>query len=246
MVWLIGKSTPQDQRALVLVKPLVRRAAPAGRPQLQSPHPNSTRQFVTSPCLAIDRRRGAGRVKIVTIDDKIAETFILDDKIDSGWVRQKTQDNKLSDPQLLRDLLLETKRSNNHVLQLSKPNEGEVAIVQVVDRKDLVKRINTKETAARQTQLAQKEKKPKQIEINWAISGNDLQLKMKQLEEFLRKGKKVELLFAAKRHQRKAAPEEAEELLQAVREKVQEVGASEVAAMEGGFPRQATMTIKIP
>jgi len=69
---------------------------------------------------------------------------------------------------------------------------------------------------------------------------------MKQLEEFLRKGKKVELLFAAKRHQRKAAPEEAEELLQAVREKVQEVGASEVAAMEGGFPRQATMTIKIP
>jgi len=35
-------------------------------------------------------------------------------------------------------------------------------------------------------------------------------------------------------------------LLQAVREKVQEVGASEVAAMEGGFPRQATMTIKIP
>lgn len=231
---------------MVLVKPLVRRAAPAGRPQLQSIPANSRRQFVTSPCLAIDRRRGAGRVKIVTIDDKIAETFILDDKIDSFLVRQKTQDNKLSDPQLLRDLLLETKRSNNHVLQLSKPGEGEVAIVQVVDRKDLVKRINAKETSARQTQLAQKEKKPKQLEINWAISGNDLQLKMKQLEEFLRKGKKVELLFAAKRHQRKAAPEEAEALLQAVREKVQEVGAVEVAAMEGGFPRQATMTIKIP
>ncbi|KAK4944608.1 hypothetical protein LTR10_016042 [Elasticomyces elasticus] len=234
------------QQALVLVRPLLRVAQPGTRPRIQ--HLRSRfvpkRSFLTSPSLAAVYRRPVGKIQVVTIDDKIQQSFKLDEKIETRFVREK-KDNKLCEPIDLYELLRQIDRTDNHVLQLSKPGESE-AIVQVVQRKDLIKRLNNKETAERQVKQAQKEKKPKQIELNWAISGNDLQLKMKQLEEFLRKGKKVELLLAPKRHQRKATPEEADALLKALREKLQEVGAAETAPMDGAILRQATMTVKIP
>lgn len=236
------------QQAIVFVRLLSRVAVSGTRtriPQLQFQF-IPKRSFLTSPSHAAGYRRPVGKIHIVTIDDKIQQTFKLDEKIETRFVREKTPDNKLSDPQDLRELLRRIDRTDNHVLQLSKPGESDTAIVQVVQRKDLIKRINDKETAERQVKQAQKDKKPKQIELNWAISSNDLQLKMKQLEEFLRKGKKVELLLAPKRHQRKATPDEAEALIKAIREKIEEVGAAEVAPMEGAILKQATMTVKIP
>ncbi|KAL6248590.1 hypothetical protein RBB50_004845 [Rhinocladiella similis] len=239
------------QRVLVSVKPLLRQAASCDRPQLRSlPLPlahGSKRSFVSTPTLAAGPRgRKPGKIKIVTIDDKIAESFTLNEKIETRYVQEKTPGNKLSEPKPLAELLREIDRSEHYVLQLSKSGDGENAIVQVVQRKDLIQRINSKETAARQSQLAQKEKKPKQIELNWAISGNDLQLKMKQLEDFLQKGKKVELILAARKYQRKATQQEAEALLRTVQEKLQELGAAEVVPMQGSFPRQTTITAKIP
>ncbi|KAI1608276.1 translation initiation factor IF-3 [Exophiala viscosa] len=234
------------QQALVLVKPLLRVALLGARPGTQQLLFQCVpkRSFLTSPSLTAVYRRPVGKIQVVTIDDKIQQSFTLDEKIETRFVREK-KDNKLSDPIDLYELLRQIDRADSHVLQLSKPGDSE-AIVQIVQRKDLIKRLNDKETAERQVKQAQKEKKPKQIELNWAISGNDLQLKMKQLEEFLRKGKKVELLLAPKRHQRKATPEEAQALVQAIKEKVQEVGAAETAPMDGAILRQATMTVKIP
>ncbi|KAK6365473.1 hypothetical protein LTS17_011192 [Exophiala oligosperma] len=241
------------QRTFVSVKPLLlRQVTQCIRPQSRSLLPPSQlisrRWFVDTPTLAAGPRgrKPGTKIKIVTIDDKIAESFTLNEKIETRYVQEKTPDNKLSEPKPLAQLLRDIDRSEQYVLQLSKSGDGDHAIVQVVQRKDLIQRINSKESAARQSQLAQKEKKPKQIELNWAISGNDLQLKMKQLEEFLRKGKKVELLLAARKYQRKATQQEAEELLRTVQEKIQELGATEVVPMQGSFPRQTTITAKIP
>lgn len=234
------------QRSFVVLRPLLRVAGPALRP----PPPQSirsvlTRSFITSSPLAVDPRRPVGKIQIVTIDDKLAE-FNLDENIDTPEVRIKSEQGSLSDPRDLFHLLDSIDRSTHHVLQLSKPGEHEFAIVRVAKRQDLVKQINDKETASRQAKHAQKEKKPKQIELNWAISGNDLQLKMKQMEDFLRKGKKVELLLAAKRRQRRATVEEGEALLSTIKEKVHEAGAVEFAPMDGGLLRQATIKVKMP
>jgi len=200
-----------------------------------------------APCLAAVHRRPGTKTKIqiVTIDDKIAE-LPLDEDIDTPEVRVKGDDGRPSEPRDLFEVLDSIDRSTQHVLQLSKPGEHEHAVVRVVERRDLIRKIKDKEEAARQAKTAQKEKKPKQIELNWAIGGNDLQLKLKQMEDFLRKGKKVELMLAAKRHQRKASAEEAEALMRTLKEKVNEIGAIEVAPMEGTFPKQALITVKIP
>jgi translation initiation factor IF-3 len=224
------------RRSLVLrvARPLLRTAAPA----------SSRRCFTTTPRLAIDQRRVAGKIQIKTIDDKIAE-FPLNEKIAALKVKVKTPGAPLSEPQWLDQLLDSIDRSNQYVLQMNKPDDGQMPIVQVVTRMELIQKINRSEDQKRNQKRLEKEKRPKQLELNWAISANDLQLKMKQMQEFLKKGKKVELLLANKRHQRKASPEEAQALLQAVREKIDEVGAAETVPMEGAILKQAILTVKM-
>lgn len=230
------------QRVLWSLRPLLRASVPAGH---NASRPRSARSFTSTSPLAINSRRVAGRVKIVTIDDKLRE-FTLDEKIESPQIRLKQPDGILSEPQYLFRVLESIDRSTHFVMQLGQPSEGEAAIARIVTRADLVQKINDREAKQRNSKKAEKEKRPKQLELNWAISENDLALKMKQMEEFLKKGKKVQLLLASKRHQRRASPEEAEKLLKTVRERMTELGAIETAPMEGGILRQAILTVKIP
>ncbi|KIX08789.1 uncharacterized protein Z518_03446 [Rhinocladiella mackenziei CBS 650.93] len=232
------------RRLSLLVQPLWRALVPARPRPIQQLYPLSTRSFsVSNPRLAAPPR--PGKVQILTIEDKIND-FVLDENIEAPQVRLKTPDGKLSDPTNLHQLLGSIDRSTSYVMQLANPEHQPFAIVQIVQRADLVKRIKDKEAKERQAKHAQSQKKPKQIELNWAISGNDLQLKMKQMQEFLRKGKKVEVLLANKRRQRRATPEEAESVLQTVKQTAQDVGAIEVAPMEGAILKQATVVVKIP
>ncbi|KIW87834.1 uncharacterized protein Z519_11418 [Cladophialophora bantiana CBS 173.52] len=227
------------RRPVLFARPLLRALVPAQRLPQALP-----RCFSATPGSAIDQRRVAGKIEIKTIDDKIA-AFTLNEKIRSPKVQVKRPDGKLSEPQPLYKLLDSIDRTNQYVLQMNKPEQGEMAIVQIVTRADLIQRINRQEDLLKNQKRLEKEKRPKQLELNWAISANDLQLKMKQMQEFVKKGKKVELLLANKRHQRKASQAEAEALLMTVREKIQEVGATEVVPMEGAILRQALLTVKM-
>lgn len=218
-------------------RPLVRTTVPARQC-------GPRQHFSTAPRLAIDARRVAGQIEIKTIDDKIAE-FPVNEKISALEVKLKNAEGKLSEPTSLYRLLSSIDRSSQYVLQISNAVDGQIPIVQIVTRADLVKRINRQEDQLRHHKRTAKASKPKQLELNWAISTNDLQLKMKQMQDFLAKGKKVEILFANKRHQRKASPEEAEALLKMVREKIDEVGATEAAEMEGAILRQALLSVKM-
>jgi len=82
----------------------------------------------------------------------------------------------------------------------------------------------------------------KTIELNWAIDGNDLGHRLNRVKEFLGRGNKVEVVLAAKRKGRKATLEEAQSLLQKIKEAIGEVeGARETRAMEGKILQQATI-----
>jgi translation initiation factor IF-3 len=174
--------------------------------------------------------------------DKLKE-YTVDEDVDTPEVQVKSQQG-LSEPQSLWQLLRSIDRSITHVVQLTKPGEREIAVVQIMERRDMIKAIAKKEEASRKAAYAVKAKKPKQLELNWAIAPNDLQLKLKQMEGFLQQGKKVEVMLAAKRHQRKATPQEADELLKAIRERIESTGARESKPFEGRLLGQALMTIE--
>ena len=176
------------------------------------------------------------------MQDKLKE-FIVDENIDTDQVQVKT-DKGLSEPRDLFEVIRSVDRSTSHVVQLTGTGEREVAVVQIMERRDMVKKVQRKEELSRKSAHALKIKKPKQLELNWAIAPNDLQIKLKQMEGFLQKGKKVELLLAAKRRQRKATAEEAEELLQAIRDRMSAVGAKEAKPLDGKVLGQAVMVLE--
>ncbi|RMZ74738.1 hypothetical protein DV737_g5786, partial [Chaetothyriales sp. CBS 132003] len=177
---------------------------------------------------------------------KKLEGYTINRAIASRWVQVRNEEGKLSSPQMLETVLSQIQPTTQVVRQLAAPGQGQVpdtAVVEVTDISVLLKQLAGREQAAKEVQKKAREAKPKQLELNWAISDNDLELKMRQMEQFLHKGKKVELILAAKRRQRKATPEEAEALMAKLDERVEQAGGKKVK-MEGKLLGQASITLQ--
>ncbi|RDL39430.1 uncharacterized protein BP5553_03770 [Venustampulla echinocandica] len=115
-------------------------------------------------------------------------------------------------------------------------------------RPPVCKIINRKEQAAadrEKKKKAQATKDPsstvKNIELNWAIESNDLGHRMDRLKEFLGKGYKVDLLLQKKRKGRPTTMEEAQELVNTVKQTVEDAGGREYKEMTGDLLRQVML-----
>ncbi|RMZ89250.1 hypothetical protein DV736_g3511, partial [Chaetothyriales sp. CBS 134916] len=174
------------------------------------------------------------------------EGYTINRDIASRWVQVRNEQGKLSSPQMLDTLLSQIQPTTQVVRQLAAPGQGQVpdtAVVEVTEISALLKQVAGREQAAKELQKKARGAKPKQLELNWAISENDLELKMRQMDQFLDKGKKVELILAAKRRQRKATTEEADALMKKLDERVEQAGAKKVK-MEGKLLGQATIMLQ--
>lgn len=79
-------------------------------------------------------------------------------------------------------------------------------------------------------------KPPKNLELNWAVAPGDLAHRLKKMQEFLREGRKVEILLGPKRKGRVATEQECKDVLRKVREAVAECkGAVEKKAPSGSL-----------
>ena len=221
------------------------------RPQPQEPAcrcfcPFQPRTYSTSTNrqaeAVVSNTQRKARIKVTK--DAVEKQFILDEDIPATQVRLKdSETGKLLEPQSLFSLLRSINRDVQVVRALATPPD-EAAIVEITTREVLVDRLKQKELQAANVEKVKRDSKPKQIELNWAISGNDLDLKMKQLRQFVEKGKKVEILLAAKKRQRKATPEEANNVVQEIRRTIDEIeGCKEIKPLDGNIGGQALMTV---
>lgn len=170
--------------------------------------------------------------------------YKLDNEIRAEYVQLPHEDGKLGPQKLLRDLLNEIE--DEQVIQELAP-QGQypnTAVVRITTRDELLEEVARKEQAVKALQKQSRQAKPKQLELNWAISENDLLMKIKQMTDFLDQGRKVELLLAAKKRQRRASPEEGAAVLSRLREKFEEVGAKEIKDMQGKVLGQVVLTVQ--
>lgn len=156
----------------------------------------------------------------------------------------------LQSPCNLRDALASIDRKTNFLVQVSEkthpryahlsgPGEAEkdtlprIPVCRIVNKAQFrqaeAEKLRPKKDASAQT---------KEVEVNWAMSQNDLNHRLKRLKEFLDQGKRVEVVFGNKRKgwmQRKdVSKEEAEGILKQIRQNVEEVErAKEWKEMEG-------------
>ena len=177
--------------------------------------------------------------------DPIYREYTLDEDIKSQLVQSKDPETgKLNPPEALRSLLFNIDREVQVVRQLGTP-QGAPPVVEIAEKTALLQYLRDKEEREKQIAKGKRESKPKQIELNWAINSHDLEMKLNQLRSFLDKGKRVEILLAAKKRQRKATEQEAQNLVSEIKKLVADLeGCREVSPMQGRVGGQAIMTLQ--
>lgn len=157
-----------------------------------------------------------------------------DAAIQAPYVRISTPDSGLLPAEPLELAMSRVRQGQEHLVQISRGNDDGVAICRIMTVSDLLKQRRDKERLQKEQKKSLKQSVPKQIELTWAIGPHDLEHKLAQLKGFIEDGKKVEIILASKKRQRKATIEEGRALLAKVREKIAEAGARETQTMQGG------------
>ncbi|KAF2772965.1 hypothetical protein EJ03DRAFT_150378 [Teratosphaeria nubilosa] len=180
-----------------------------------------------------------------------------DEEIPHRRVYLVDADDKLSEPRTKWDVLNSIDRKVYRLVQLNVPDSDPDSPTYTHDLRTFIPvcRIeNKKESYLREKERKAKSKEQKKesaratsvktLELNWAIDQNDLGHRLEKMEEFLREGRRVEVVLAAKKRGRKASKEECEALLGRLREVVERVGGKEFAGFEGGLGKFATVVFQ--
>jgi translation initiation factor IF-3 len=176
----------------------------------------------------------------------ILSDIVKDEEIDAPLGVQMVQgDGKLGPVQRLMSVLQNINSEEEHLVQVSPPDgQRQTAVVKIFKRADLIRQKVERKKAVQKQQKSLKDRAPKQMELNWAIGSHDLDIKLGQLENFLEKGKTVEIILAAKRKQRKAELEEGEAVLKKIRERLVNIDAREIKPLDGQVLKQAILTVR--
>lgn len=198
------------------------------------------------------RRTQPKSAENIRLDEVLKKEFVIDNAIKSQFVQIKQfsldlNRTVLGDPIALQEAFRDVDRETSVLRQISKTDDpNKPAIVEICSRKGLLEEMKKKEERAADLKKNARMSKPKQVELNWAIGGHDLDIKMKQLADFVEKGKKVEILLASRKRQRKATAEEAQVLHKKIKDTLAEIGAKEIKPMEGVVGGQAMLTVQRP
>lgn len=183
------------------------------------------------------------------LDDAIEKEYTLNRKIPSTYV-QRVVNGKPQPEELLEELVASLDPVVDCVRCFQINADSKPSIVEVTTRAALREELQQREKQSEERRIesekARKESKPKQIEFNWAIGPQDLSMKLNNLRKFVEKGKRVEILLAAKKRSRKATPEEVEKVMKQIEQAVLGIeGCKEVKPREGKVGAQLLMTVGV-
>lgn len=162
---------------------------------------------------------------------------VLDENINARQVHLVSADGKLEPAQPLSTILSSFDRKKYFLVQVSSPDEDEAPVCKILE-----KRIVRATEAAKAKPVRNAQTMMKQLELNWAIGGNDLGHRLNKMDEFLGQGRRVEVVLGVKKKGRVASKEEAEAVVSRIRAKVNEVeGAREWKPAEGAVGARMTL-----
>lgn len=241
---LVAPSSPQQVRAYSYWDANTNR--PAGTWGMPS-FSNAYLDTAMSPAPArkekkpLDENRPGPRVKT-----KMAR-LPRDDEIRQAYVHIKEEpgpgeedDGQLSDALDLKSVLagLDRKTQSLHVIAMPEPGNPQVRwpICRIVNKKEELAKLQFEKQQQKKQKATSKQK---DMEINWVVGPHDLEHKLKQLQRFLAKGYKVQVLLLKKVNAKvKAKDKEAKALLEKIEQATAEVqGSKEWKKREGELLR---------
>ncbi|KAJ5682340.1 hypothetical protein N7462_005505 [Penicillium macrosclerotiorum] len=166
-------------------------------------------------------------------------TQIKDEAIGTRLVQIVDEEQGLRPPQRLAEVLASFDRSKFFLLQVSGATADRPPVCKILNKMEARQHEKAKAKSAKagKTQL-------KQIELNWAIDAHDLSHRLKQLTNFLEKGRKVEVVMKRKRSKRPPTVDEIKQVIQSVLDTTREAGGTQVKTMEGEPGKQVIITVK--
>ncbi|KAK3499957.1 uncharacterized protein B0T23DRAFT_371130 [Neurospora hispaniola] len=192
-------------------------------------------------------------------DEKKDAGLPRDLAIKEPWVYLRGLDGRLTEKQRPADIINRLDRIRYSLAMVwapPKPTPGEPEpekdenlpdwpVCVIVDRRAEAAALQAKAKEERRKQVSKKE-----LEINWAIAAHDLGFRTRQLQNFLRKGHRVEIMLLQKKDKKQkktATQEECQEVVRMIREAVAEVPkVQEVKAMDGQVGKVVRMVFQGP
>lgn len=201
----------------------------------------------TKACFTDTAHRSANAYRaatpVTTVNTRLPKemTDALDEKIGALRAHLVDTDGKLQEPQSMRALYTQIDRTTHHIRKVGDGPDG-IPVVKIVSREALVEIVRNREAMANKKDVAEL---AKQVELNWAVSENDLAHRLKKIQEFLQDGKRLEILIAPKRKGRRAMPEECQDLMARIKETVAGVeGVEEWKAQQGTLGKTVELSYK--
>ncbi|EAL90546.1 putative translation initiation factor IF3 [Aspergillus fumigatus Af293] len=167
------------------------------------------------------------------------QTQIRDEDIRSEYIQIVNENGDLEPAMKLRDVLRSFDRSENFLVQVSPALPGRPPICKIMNKMAMREHERAKAKAAHATKTA-----VKQIELNWAIDSHDLAHRLKQLTNFLEKGRRVEIILTRKKGKRAPTVEEIKNVMDSVLQATKEANAMQIKPMEGEPGKHVTLYVK--
>ncbi|KAL4809432.1 hypothetical protein BDV18DRAFT_132056 [Aspergillus unguis] len=172
-------------------------------------------------------------------DKAVKSDEIRDENIPFDYIQIVNENNKLDPPVSLAQALSSINRPEQYIAQVSPGSANRHPICKITNRKEVEERSRAAAEAAKASKLV-----VKQVELNWAIDAHDLSHRLKQITNFLQKGRQVEVVLLRKKHKREPTPEEIKNVMDSVLQTIKDAGAVQVIPMEGQPGRRAMITAK--
>ncbi|CAG7926434.1 unnamed protein product [Penicillium olsonii] len=139
----------------------------------------------------------------------------------------------------LLDALDTFDRNESFLVQVRAATDDMPPICKIHNKKEHQKAQKLFEKAARANKSS-----TKQVELNWAIDAHDLSHRLKQLQKFLEKDHKVEIVLTTKRRKRNPTVPEIKHVVQSVLDTIQAAGARQTKEPEGELGKQLKFVAK--
>ena len=164
----------------------------------------------------------------------------LDEDISSYQVSIVDSEGSLKEPEALLKILHSIDRDKFFVVQVSPQEAPGIPVCKIVEKHAFRKAERAKSKAAKNPQAT-----AKQLELSWGIGPNDLGHRLNKMQQFLKEGKRVEILVSPRKKTRSFTKDEAQVVVQRIRNRIARIeGAKEWREMSGNVGESVTIYVE--
>lgn len=208
--------------------------------------PTSSPNFLSSSTPSLTSRTTTRGIKYTkdTRRHAISDYYVIDKAIEADFINLVDEEGAIHKNVPLQEALSSINKVTHHVVQMvpGKYDQDGFLDPESLPTCRVISKINLRAQHQKKLDTMRRQAKglsagsglsSKTLELNWAIAPGDLKHRLAAMKKFLKEGRKVEVMLGPKKAGRKATLEEADAVMKAIDEAVEECKGSRETKREG-------------